>query len=66
MKYPTYLRNHAVYPDSKKALHAFVNSSIAGKLIEGTYESLEKVSENMGWLTWACLTKIVLRAIVPC
>jgi hypothetical protein len=37
--------------------------TLADKLVDNTYESLEKVAENMGWLTWACLFKTVLRAI---
>jgi hypothetical protein len=40
------------------------SDSLAGKLIDHTYENLEKVSENMGWLTWACLFKTVLRAVI--
>ena len=40
------------------------SDTLAGKLIENTYESLEKVSENMGWLTWASLFKTVLRATI--
>lgn len=28
------------------------------------YDDINKVKENMGWLTWACLFKTVLRAIV--
>lgn len=35
-----------------------------GKLIENTYDTLEKVAENMGWLTWASLFKTVLRAVI--
>ena len=38
--------------------------TLAGKLIENSYESLEEVSQNMGWLTWACLFKTVLRAVI--
>ena len=38
---------------------------LAEKLIDNTYDCLEKVSENMGWLTWACLFKTVLRATIP-
>ena len=38
--------------------------TLADKLIDNTYESLEKISENMGWLTWASLFKTVLRAVI--
>jgi len=40
------------------------SNALAGKLINNTYENLEKVSENMGWLTWASLFKTVLRAVI--
>ncbi|HAJ99358.1 MAG TPA: hypothetical protein DCM62_04970 [Bacteroidales bacterium] len=45
-------------------LYKEFSSSLAGKLIENTYENLEKVSENMGWLTWASLFKTVLRVVI--
>jgi hypothetical protein len=44
------------YKNSKKPL--------AEMLIPNTFESIEKVTENMGWLTWASLFKIVLRSII--
>lgn len=37
---------------------------LAEKLIENTYENPEEISKNMGWLTWACLFKTVLRAVI--
>ena len=40
------------------------SATLAGKLIDDTYESVEIVAENMGWLTWACLFKTVLRAVI--
>ena len=40
------------------------SETLADKLFANTYESLEKVSENMGWLTWASLFKTVLRAVI--
>lgn len=40
------------------------SNSLSGKLIENTYDSLSQVSKNMGWLTWACLFKTVLRAVI--
>ena len=40
------------------------SDTLAGMLFDHTYESLEKVSENMGWLTWANLFKTVLRAVI--
>ena len=40
------------------------SDTLADKLIENSYDSLEKVSENMGWLTWASLFKTVLRAVI--
>jgi hypothetical protein len=39
-------------------------NTLADKLIENSYQSLEKVSQNMGWLTWASLFKTVLRAVI--
>ena len=39
-------------------------NTLADKLIENSYKSLEEVSQNMGWLTWASLFKTVLKAIV--
>ena len=38
--------------------------TLADKLIENTCENLEKVSENMGWLTWVQVFKTVLRAMI--
>jgi len=38
--------------------------SLADKLIETSYQSLEEVSQNMGWLTWASLFKTVLRTVI--
>lgn len=38
--------------------------TLSDKLIPNSYESLEEVSQNMGWLTWASLFKVVLRAVV--
>lgn len=40
------------------------SSTLANMLIENSYKSLEEVSRNMGWLTWACLYKTVLRAMI--
>ena len=40
------------------------SATLADKLIANTFENLEEVAENMGWLTWACLFKTVLRAII--
>jgi hypothetical protein len=40
------------------------HNTIADKLIENSYENLEEVSQNMGWLTWASLFKTVLRAVL--
>jgi len=40
------------------------SNTLADKLIDNTYDSLEDVSKNMGWLTWACLFKTVLRTII--
>ena len=40
------------------------SDTLASKLIDNTYESLEKVSENMGWLSWASLFKTTLRAVI--
>jgi len=28
-------------------------------------EVIKRVAKNMGWLTWACLFKTVLRAAIP-
>jgi len=38
--------------------------TLAGVLIDNTCANLAKVSENMGWLTWASLFKTVLRAVI--
>ena len=38
--------------------------TLSSKLIENSYENLEEVSQNMGWLTWASLFKTVLRAVI--
>ena len=40
------------------------SASLADKLIANTFENLEEVAQNMGWLTWACLFKTVLRAMI--
>jgi len=40
------------------------SDTLSDKLIDNTCESLKSVSENMGWLTWACLFKTVLRAVI--
>lgn len=40
------------------------SNALAGKLIENSYKSLEDVSQNMGWLTWASLFKTTLRAVI--
>ncbi len=40
------------------------HNTLAGKLIEKSYENLEEVPQNMGWLTWASLFKTVLRAVI--
>ncbi len=39
-------------------------NTLGDKLIKNSYQSLEEVSQNMGWLTWACLFKTVLRAVI--
>lgn len=39
-------------------------NTLADKLIENSYQSLEEVSQNMGWLTWASVFKTVLRAVI--
>lgn len=40
------------------------SNTLADQLIEDSYKSLEEVSQNMGWLTWASLFKTVLRAVI--
>ena len=40
------------------------SGTLSGKLIENTYDNLDKVSENMGWLTWASVFKTVLRVVI--
>ena len=40
------------------------SDTLADKLIENSYKSLQEVSQNMGWLTWASLFKTVLRAVI--
>ncbi|WHZ06839.1 MAG: hypothetical protein OJF59_000592 [Cytophagales bacterium] len=40
------------------------SNTLSDKLIANSYQSLEDVSQNMGWLTWACLFKTVLRATI--
>ena len=51
---------------SAKYFKQYKQNSVAltDKLIENTYDTLEGVAENMGWLTWASLFKIVLRSII--
>jgi len=44
--------------------YKYHRDTLANKLIDHTYENLEKVSENMGWLTWASLFKTVLRVVI--
>lgn len=44
--------------------YKYNSDTLSDKLIENSYQSLEEVSQNMGWLTWACLFKTVLRATV--
>lgn len=44
------------YKDNRNAL--------SDKLIHDSYQSLEEVSQNMGWLTWACLFKTVMRTVI--
>jgi hypothetical protein len=39
-------------------------TTLTDKLIENSYENLEEVSRNMGWLTWASLFKTVLRGVI--
>ncbi|MCA6433917.1 MAG: hypothetical protein IM574_09935 [Cytophagales bacterium] len=39
-------------------------TTLADKLIENSYTSVEEVSKNMGWLTWASLFKTVIRAVI--
>ena len=58
-----YGKEKAVSAEHFKQYKEYSNA-LAGKLIDNTYESLEKVSENMGWLTWASLFKTVLRAVI--
>ena len=40
------------------------SETLAEMLIPDSFVSIEKVAENMGWLTWASLFKIVLRSII--
>ena len=40
------------------------SDTLSDKLIENSYQNLEEVSQNMGWLTWASLFKTVLRAVI--
>ena len=40
------------------------SNTLADKLIDHTYNSLEEVSKNMGWFTWASLFKTVLRSVI--
>ena len=40
------------------------SATLADKLIDNTYENVESVAENMGWLTWASLVKTVLRVVI--
>ncbi|WP_417558235.1 hypothetical protein [Mesoflavibacter zeaxanthinifaciens] len=51
---------------SAKYFKQYKENSVAlkDKLIENTYDTLEGVSQNMGWLTWTSLFKIVLRSII--
>lgn len=51
---------------SAKYFKQYKENSVAltDKLIENTYDTLEKVTQYMGWLTWASLFKIVLRSII--
>jgi hypothetical protein len=37
--------------------------TLVKELIGVPYQTVEQVAQNMGWLTWACLFKTVLRAI---
>jgi len=39
-----------------------LNSELQGILYT---QSLDDIVQNMGWLTWACLFKTVLRAVIP-
>ena len=51
---------------SAKYFKQYKENSVAltDKLIENTYDTLHGVTQNMGWLTWASLFKIVLRSII--
>jgi hypothetical protein len=51
---------------SAKYFKQYKENSLAltDKLIENTYDTLEGVTQNMGWLTWASLFKTVLRSII--
>ena len=40
------------------------SNTLSDKVIENSYQSLEEVSQNMGWLTWASLFKTVLRTVI--
>lgn len=40
------------------------SGTLASQLIENSYNNIEEVSQNMGWLTWASLFKTVLRAVI--
>lgn len=40
------------------------SEAFAEMLIPNTFESIDKVTQNMGWLTWPSLFKIVLRSII--
>lgn len=63
--------NHILYYGKEKSISAAYfkqykkqSDTLVDKLIPNTYETPEKVSENMGWLTWASLFKTVLRAVI--
>ncbi|MDR1742398.1 MAG: hypothetical protein LBR48_01090 [Dysgonamonadaceae bacterium] len=38
--------------------------TLVKQLIDVPYQTVEQVAQNMGWLTWACLFKTVLRTIM--
>lgn len=40
------------------------SGTLASQLIENSYNNIEEVIQNMGWLTWASLFKTVLRSVI--
>ena len=64
MKYKTYLRNHAVYPHRKKALHTFLNATLDRNGKQEKHKLRHCLSPNSeDALTWSCFD--VLRQQSP-